>query len=103
MKIIEKLSDRINEEISDAKFYAKWAAEIKHEYPALSHVLYTISTHEEDHQAMLHEQVVKLIEQYRKEHGEPPAPMKAVYDYLHKQSMEKLAEVRRYQEIYKNT
>ena len=103
MKIIEKLSDRINDEISDAKFYAKWAAEIKHEHPALSHVLYTISTQEEEHQAMLHEQVVKLIEQYRKEHGEPPAPMKAVYDYLHRQSMEKLAEVRRYQEIYKST
>ena len=103
MKIIEKLSDRINEEISDAKFYAKWAAEIKHEHPALSHVLYTISTQEEDHQAMLHEQVVKLIEQYRREHGEPPAAMRAVYDYLHKQSVEKLEEAKRYQEIYKNS
>jgi ferritin len=103
MKIIEKLSERINEEISDAKFYAKWAAEIKNEFPALSHTLYTISTQEVDHQAMLHEQGVKLIEQYRKEHGDPPASMKAVYDYLHKQSIAKLEEVKRYQEIYRNS
>ena len=103
MKIIERISDRINEEISDAKLYAKMAAEVKNEFPALSHVLYTISTQEVEHQAMLHEQVVKLIEQYRREHGEPPAAMRAVYDYLHKQSVEKLEEAKRYQEIYKNS
>ena len=52
---------------------------------------------------MLHEQVVRIIDQYRKEHGEPPAPMMVVYDYLHRQAIDNMAEVRRYQEIYKNT
>lgn len=102
MRIIEKVVDRIDEEIHDAKEYAKLATEVKHDYPALSHVLYTISTQEDGHQAMLHEQVVKLIEQYRREHGDPPAAMMAVYEHHHKKSIEKLAEARRYQEIYKS-
>lgn len=102
MKLIQTLSDRINEEISDSKFYAKWAAELKHEHPALSHVLYTISTQEADHEAMLHEQVVKIIEQYRKDHGDPPPAMKAIYDHWHQQAIDKMAEARRYQEIYRS-
>ena len=101
MKIIEKLSDRIDEEISDIKYYAKLAAEVKSEWPALSHVLYTISTQEEGHVEMLHAEVVKLIEQHRKNNGDPPPAMKAVYDYLHKKHIEALAEAKTYQEIYK--
>jgi citrate synthase len=103
MKIIKTLEERIEDEIQDIKTYAKLAAEIKDEHPALSHALYAISTQEDNHQAMLHEQVVKLIEQYRRDHGDPPAAMMAVYDILHKRAIEKLAEARRYQEIYKET
>ena len=101
MKIIEKIVDRIDEEIHDCKEYAKLAAEVKDMHPALSHVLFTISTQEDVHHAMLHEQVVKLIDQYRREHGDPPAAMMAVYEHHHRKSMEKLAEARRYQDIYK--
>lgn len=101
MKLIAKLVDRIEDEIGDVKFYAKFAAEVKETHPGLSHVLYTISTQEESHQAALHEQVVKIIEQYRKEHGEPPAAMMAVYEHEHRKAIEKMAEARRYQEIYK--
>ena len=103
MKIIEKLVDRIDEEIHDAKIYAKLATEVKDSHPALSHVLFTISIQEADHQAMLHEQVVKLIEQYRREHGDPPAAMMAVYDHHHRKSIEAMAEARRYQDIYKDS
>ena len=51
---------------------------------------------------MLHNEVVKIIEQYRKERGAPPASMMAVYDYLHKQHIEKAAEAKRYQDAFKN-
>lgn len=101
MKLIRDLEELIEDEIHDVKKYAQMAAEVKHDYPSLSQVLLTISTQEDSHQAALHGEIVKIIEEYRKTHGEPPAAMMAVYDYLHKRSIEKLAEARRYQEVYK--
>lgn len=103
MKLIAKLVDRIEDEIDDVKFYAKLASEVKDTHPGLAHVLYTISGQEDAHQAALHAEVVKIIEQYRKEHGEPPTAMMAVYEYEHRKMIDKMAEARRYQDIYKST
>ena len=103
MKLIEELEEMIEEEISDEKKYAKMAIKLKHEYPSLAQTLYTISTQEEGHKNMLHNEVVKLIESYRAQHGAPPAEMAAVYDYIHKKHIEKAAEAKRYQEMYKTT
>ena len=102
MKLIKELEELIEEEISDVKKYAKLAVELKDENPALARVLYDISTQEDTHQAMLHSEVVKIIEHHRKNHGEPPAAMMAVYEYVHKKHIECLASARRYQEMYRN-
>ena len=101
MKLIKELEELIVDEIGDVKKYAQMAAELKAEHPGLAQVLYTISTQEEAHQAAIHTEVVKLIEEHRRSHGEPPAAMMAVYDYIHKRHIEKMAEARRFQEIYK--
>ena len=103
MKLIEKLESLIEEEIHDVKIYAKMAAAVKAEHPGLAQVLYTISTQEDTHQAALHSEVVKIIEEYKRTKGEPPAAMMAVYDFMHKRHIEDMAEARRYQDIYKNT
>ena len=103
MQIIKTIEELIEEEIHDQKHYAKLAAKVKPENPMLAQLLYNISTQEEGHAAALHNEVVKIIEQHRKEHGAPPPAMQAVYDYLHERHMEKEAEARHYQEVYKNT
>ena len=103
MKLIRELEELIEDEISDVKKYAEMAAELKAEHPGLAQVLYTISTQEDTHQASLHAEVVKLIEEHRRKHGEPPAAMLAVYDYLHKRHIDDIAEARRYQDLYKNS
>lgn len=103
MKVIRDLEELIEDEIHDIKKYAKMAADVKAEYPALAQTLFTISTQEDAHQASIHNEVVKIVEQYRKTKGEPPATMLAVYEYLHKRSIDKLADARRYQDIYRST
>lgn len=49
---------------------------------------------------MLHAQVTKIIDNYRKSVGEPPPSMLAVYDYLHEQAIEKAKEVKVMQQMY---
>ena len=102
MKIIEELEKLIEDEIRDVKKYAKMAVELKDKHPGLAQVLYTISTQEESHQAALHTEVVKIIEEHRRTKGEPPAAMLAVYDFVHKRHIENMADARRYQDLYKN-
>ena len=102
MKIIKKLSDQISEELDDSKGYAKCALKHKDENRGLADVYYTLSTEELRHANMLHDEVVKIIEQYRRENGDPPAEMQAVYDYLHEKQIEKAGEVKAMQALYKN-
>jgi hypothetical protein len=45
--------------------------------------------------------VVKLIEEHRRTHGEPPAPMMAVYQYLHERHIDKANNIRMLQNEYK--
>lgn len=101
MKLIRDLQELIEDEIHDVKKYAKLATELKDEYPALAQTLFNISVQEDGHQAAIHNEVVKLIEEHRRTHGDPPATMMAVYEYLHKKSIDKLAEARLCQEMYK--
>lgn len=51
--------------------------------------------------AKLHKAVVVLIENYREKQGQPPAEMMAVYEYLHKKHIEKAAEIKVMQGMFK--
>lgn len=77
------MCDYIDEELHDAEKYIKRALEVKQDYPEVAELMNMLSGEEMRHMQMLHNQVVKLIDNYRKTEGEPPASMLAVYDYLH--------------------
>ena len=101
MKIIKLLSEHIESELEDAEHYAKLALHYKEEHPNIAKTFFDLSVEEMDHVERLHNDVVDMIEKYRKEHGEPPAAMKAVYDYLHEKNVEWAKEIRVYHNQYK--
>lgn len=101
MTIIKKLSEMIEDELEGAEHYAKCAVKYKEENPTLAKTFYDISTDEMRHVGLLHAEVVTLIETYRREHGEPPTAMKAVYDYLHEKHIEEANEVKMLQSQYR--
>ena len=101
MKIIEKLSDMISDELSDAEKYAKCALKHKEERPSLAQTFYTLSIDEMKHANMLHDEVTKVINEYRSSGNEVPAEMTAVYNYLHDKQIERATSIKIIQESYR--
>ena len=101
MKIIEKLSKMIEDELSDAERYAKCALKEKEERPALAQTFYTLSIDEMKHATMLHDEVTRVINEYRSAGNEPPADMTAVYNYLHDKQIERATNIKIIQESYR--
>ena len=101
MKIIKKLSEYIEEELHGAKKYAKCALKHKDKDPELAKTFHSMSLQEMEHVNELHKQVVAAIDKYRKESGEPPAPMMAVYNYLHEKHIDEAAEIKAMQAMFK--
>jgi len=101
MKIIKCLEEFITEEIEDATKYAKLAVKYKAERPALAKTYYDISTDELRHMSLLHDEVVAIIEAYRREKGEPPEAMMAVYELLHEKHISAANVAKVYQGMYR--
>ena len=102
MKIIEELTDMIDDELSDAEKYAKCAIDKKEKYPSLGQVFNILATEELKHANMLHDEAVKIINDYKAAGKEVPEGMQAVYDYLHKKRIDRTNTIKVYIEQFKN-
>ena len=101
MVIIQNISHDIKEKIHDADKDIRKAIDIKHEYPSLANDYYEFSVERMQEAMDIHSKVVKIIDEYRKENGEPPATMSALWDFAHKIIMEEADDVKILQEHYK--
>ena len=101
MKEIKLLSNHIEDELEDAETYARLAMEYRESDPEMSALFYKLSNDEMTHMDLLHKSVVNHILDYKREHGEPPAAMQAVYDHLHKRFMDKAMKITTLQSRYK--
>ena len=102
MEIISKLSDMIEEELSDAEKYISCAEYWKTERPVLAQTFYRLSLEEINHENLLHEQIVAIINEYRAKKGEPPEKMQWVYDYLHKKHIDRANSIKARQNLFKS-
>lgn len=101
MKEIKLLMEHIEDELRDAHTYAELALEYRTTDPETAELFYKLSGEEMNHMNALHKNVVRLIDAHRRERGEPPADMMAVYEYLHKRDIERAEEVGVLQALYK--
>ena len=101
MKIIKCLSQLIEEEMSDADKYIDLAVKWKAEAPDTADLFYELSVEEMGHMEKLHDEVAELIEEYRKEHGEPPKDMMILYEYLHEMHIRTATQIKVKQGMYK--
>lgn len=101
MKIIKCLSELIEEELADSRKYVDLAMKWKTEEPDTADLFYELSVEEMGHMEKLHQEVSELIEEYRKEHGEPPKDMMVLYDYLHEKHIGMATEIKVMQGMYK--
>lgn len=101
MMIIKCLAEKIEEELNDAKAYIELAIKWKEEQPETADLFYELSQEEMGHMEKLHEEVQNLIEDYRKQTGEPPRDMMTLYEYLHVKHMKAATEIKVKQGMYK--
>lgn len=101
MKEVKLLMEHIEDELEDAHTYAELALEYKEADPETAELFYKLSGEEMNHMNALHKAVVSHIEEYRKQKGEPPAAMMAVYEYLHKRDVERAEKIGVLQNMYK--
>lgn len=100
MEIIRRISEKIDEELHDAEKYIKCAYRVKEEYPQLANTYYQLSLEEMKHVTMLHDSVVRIINDYKRE-NEVPEAMQILYDYLHDRQIKWAAKIKAKQEDYK--
>ena len=102
MKLIQDLSYMVEDEIDGAEQYAKMALKMKEERPQLAQTFYNLTGDELRHVDILHDEVVKVINDYRNAGNEVPLDMQAVYDYIHQKQIDRVHDVKMYLEQYKN-
>lgn len=101
MKIIKCLSEKIEDELQDAKEYIEKALKLKSDDPDTAELFYELSTEEMDHMSRLHQRVQEIIEEQEEKSGEPPKDMLTLYEYLHEKHTASATEIKVKQAMFK--
>lgn len=101
MKIIKEIVEAIREELEGAENYAKKATQYKTDDKALADVYAMMAAQELEHVDRLHAQVVRMIKAHQATGKEVPAAMQAVWDYEHRNFMDKVAKIKMLLEMYR--
>lgn len=100
MEIVKQLVEKIDDELEDAEKYIKLACKMKEKDKNLAETYYKLSLEEMGHMTMLHDQVVRIIDNFKKT-NEVPVGMQTLYDYLHERQVKWAAKIRSKQDMFK--
>lgn len=100
MKVIKCLSEDIESTLDCAETDIKHAIMYKEENPVAAKAFYIKSTMLMDSIKPQHDAIVALIEGYKKEKGDPPEGMMAIYNYMHERHIMKAAAIKNLQDMY---
>lgn len=100
MLIIKDLEMFMDKKIHMAKKTIEFAIKHKTDEPEIAKLFYELSVSEIQDMNAMHNHIVNKIQMYRKEHGEPPEAMKAVYDWQHEKQVSDVAEIKVMQAMF---
>lgn len=100
MKVIKEIVEQINEEISGAEEYSKYATQYKDEDKALADTYAKLAEVELTHVDSLHAQVVRIIKAWQSKGEQVPSAMQAVWDWVHQNQVDKVARIKVLLNIY---
>lgn len=100
MLIIKDLEMFMDKKIKMARKTIEFAVKHKQDEPQIAKLFYDISVSEIQDMNAMHTEIANKIQIYRKEHGEPPAAMQAIYDWQHEKQIEEVAEIKAIQAMY---
>lgn len=89
-------------DISNARKNIQKAMQLKLDNPELAQEYYKRSVANLDNMNALHDDVVNIINDYKKTKGEPPANMLAIWSYEHDSLIEDVTEIKQLQDYYKS-
>ena len=101
MEIIKIISEQIENELDSSEKFIKMAVTNKQLFPEISQTFYNFSLEKLNNTKILHDQVIKIIKNYRATEGDPPAPMMAIYNYMHQRHINKANAIKNFQSMYK--
>lgn len=100
-KLIRDVSMDIKCKIKNADRDIRKAIERKNDYLDLANLYYNFSIDNLEEALDLHKQVVRFIEDYKKQNNDVPSIMLSMWEFEHRDIMEDVTEIKTLQEFYK--
>jgi hypothetical protein len=103
MKIIKDIVSKMNDTLEEIDYYASKAHHIRTEHKALADTYIKIAEMHIDIYGMLHDRVIKIIEEQKAKGVQVPHEMMAIWEYEHENLVKEFAKAKFMIEEYKKS
>ena len=101
MDRLKLLYSLIDDELADSMKYGEKAMKFRDTHPAMAELFYSLSLEEMKHKNMLHNQLVKEMNDCIEKHPDKGPAIDAVYDLMNERQTEWENSIRNYQTAFR--